>query len=468
MTDCNQKEFEFQELKKQKVVGIFNGGTITSDGGSLLLREVETKVGILEKFSGCFKDYRNKELIEHTVYELVSQRVYGICLGYEDLNDHDVLRHDPLLALLSGKKDPTGQNRRRAQDRGKALAGKSTLNRLELTPEEIQTPKARKIVLQPKEVEDLFVEIFMKLEGKEPEEIILDLDATDDLIHGMQEGRFFHGYYGNYCYLPLYIFCGDHLLCAKLRTSNRDGSDGALEEIQRIVAQIRRQWQEVRIVLRADSGFCRDGLMSWAEKQYQVDYVFGLPKNERLKAELQEAMAQAKAEHTQTGQPARRFVDFAYQTRDSWSRERRVIGKAEYMDKGENPRFVVTSLSKERMEASRLYEDCYCARGDMENRIKEQQLDLFSDRTSTETMRANQLRLWFSSVAYTLIHALRMLGLAATEFAQAQCGTIRNKILKIGAQVKVSVRRVLVSFAGSYPYQEIFQQVFQRLKALRV
>lgn len=468
MTDCNQKEFKFQGLKNREVVGSFNGGTITSDAGSLLLREVETKTGILGNFSDCFKDYRKEELIEHTVYELVSQRVYGICLGYEDLNDHDILRCDPLLAILSGKKDPTGQDRRREQDRGKALAGKSTLNRLELTREEIEEDKARKIVLRHEGVEDLFVEVFMKLEGKEPEEIILDLDATDDLIHGMQEGRFFHGYYGNYCYLPLYIFCGDHLLCAKLRTSNRDGSDGALEEVERIVEQIRRKWPEVKIILRGDSGFCRDALMSWSEKQYRVDYVFGLAKNERLKAELLEAMAEAKAEHTKTSEPARRFVDFEYQTRDSWSHERRVIGKAEYMDKGENPRFVVTSLSKERMEAKSLYEDCYCARGEMENRIKEQQLDLFADRTSTETMRANQLRLWFSSVAYLLMHALRMLGLAATEFAQAQCGTIRNKILKIGAQIKISVRRVLVSFAGGYPYQDIFEQVFQRLKVLRV
>lgn len=467
MTDCNQKEFEFQGLKNRKVVGSFNGGSITSDAGSLLLREVEAKTGILENFSSCFKDYRHEGLIEHTIYELVSQRVYGICLGYEDLNDHDILRRDPLLAILSGKKDPAGQNRRREQDRGKALAGKSTLNRLELTREEIEKQKARKIVCRHEGVEDLFVEVFMKLEGKAPEEIILDLDATDDLIHGMQEGRFFHGYYGNYCYLPLYIFCGDHLLCAKLRTSNRDGSDGAKEEVERIVNQIRKKWPEVRIILRGDSGFCREDLMAWCEG-HGVDYVFGLAKNSRLKTELEVAMAEAKVEHMETGKSARRFIDFEYQTLDSWSRARRVIGKAEYMEKGENPRFIVTSLSKERMEAKSLYEDCYCARGDMENRIKEQQLDLFADRTSTETMRANQLRLWFSSAAYLLMHALRMLGLKATEFARAQCGTIRNKLLKIGAQVKISVRRVLISFASGYPYQETFEQVFQRLKALRV
>jgi hypothetical protein len=468
VTDCSQKEFEFQGLKNRKVVGSFNGGTITSDAGSLLLREVEVRTGILERFSGCFKDHRHPGLIEHTVYELISQRVYGICLGYEDLNDHDELRRDPLLAVLSGKSDPTGQERRRKQDRGKALAGKSTLNRLELTREEVDQEKARKIVLRHEGVEGLFVDIFLKLEGKAPEEIVLDLDATDDLIHGMQEGRFFHGYYGDYCYLPLYIFCGDHLLCAKLRTSNRDGSDGALEEVQRIVGQIRQKWPGVRILLRGDSGFCREPLMSWTEAQHEVDYVFGLAKNNRLKEELVEAMAEAKTEHLATGESARRFVDFEYQTLDSWSRARRVIGKAEYMDKGENPRFVVTSLDKERMAAQSLYEDCYCARGDMENRIKEQQLDLFADRTSTETMRANQLRLWFSSVAYLVMHALRSLGLKATEFAKAQCATIRNKILKIGAQVKISVRRIVISFAGGYPYQDTFEQIFWRLKALRL
>ena len=468
MTDCNQKEFKFQGLKTRKVVGSFNGGTITSDAGSLLLREVETRTGILKEFSECFEDHRNPGLLEHRVDELISQRVYGLCLGYEDLNDHDVLRRDPLLALISGKSDPTGQSRRRKQDRGKALAGKSTLNRLELTAEAIEEMKARKIICRHEAVEKMFVDVMMKLEGKEPEEIILDLDATDDLIHGMQEGRFFHGYYGNYCYLPLYIFCGDHLLVAKLRTSNRDGSDGALEEVERIVEQIRQTWREVRILLRGDSGFCREDLMTWCEKQHHVDYVFGLAKNDRLKAELLEAMVEAKAEYAQTGEAARRFVDFEYQTLKSWSRPRRVIGKAEYMEKGENPRLVVTSLGKERMEARSLSEDCYCARGDMENRIKEQQLDLFADRTSSETMRANQLRLWFSSVAYVLMHALRMLGLKATEFAQAQCQTIRNKILKIGAQVKISVRRVLISFASGYPYQEIFEQVFVRLKTLKL
>lgn len=468
MTECKQKEFEFQGINFKKVIGCFNGGTITSDGGSLLLREVEKKTGILKRFSECFQDYRREGLIEHKISELISQRVYGICQGYEDLNDHDILRLDPLLAVLSGKRDPTGEDRRREQDRGKALAGKSTLNRLELTPEMVDKNTPKKIVCKHEDVESFFIDMYMKLEGKEPEEIVLDFDAADDLIHGMQEGRFFHGYYGGYCYLPLYIFCGDYILAAKLRTADRDASDGAKEEAERIVRQIRQKWPNVRIILRGDSGFAREELMRWCEVEDGVKYAFGLAKNERLKREIGRAMTEAKQEHNETGKSARRYVEFGYRTLKTWSRKRRVIGKAEYLDKGENPRFVVTSLSAEEMEARSLYEDFYCARGDMENRIKEQQLDLFADRTSTATMRANQLRLWFASVAYVLMQALRMFGLKATEFANAQCHTIRNKILKIGAQVKISVRRIFVSFASGYPYQEIFWQVLQQLKALRL
>lgn len=463
MTECIQQAFEFQGLKKREVRGQFNGGSITSDGGSLLLRELEMKTHILKQFSQCFIDHRDPDLIEHSVYELVTQRVYGICLGYEDLNDHDVLRKDPVLAVLSMKEDPTGQTRRRESDRGNALAGKSTLNRLELTGEQID--RTKKIVYEHEKIERLFVEAYMKLEGKEPEEIILDLDATDDIIHGMQEGRFFHGYYGNYCYLPLYIFCGDHLLSACLRTSDRDASDGSLEEVQRIVGEIREKWKKVKIILRGDSGFAREGLMGWCDLA-GVDYVFGLAKNNRLKGELEESMKQAREEHEQTGKSARRFVDFQYCTLDSWSRERRVIGKAEYMEKGENPRFVVTSIGQEEMGAKQMYEEFYCARGNMENRIKEQQLNLFADRTSAHSMRANQLRLWFSSVAYVVMNALRRIGLGGTELARAQCHTIRNKILKVGAQIRISFRKVWISFASGYPYQNIFYQILVRIKAL--
>ncbi|MBI1884679.1 MAG: IS1380 family transposase [Chlamydiae bacterium] len=463
MTECIQQAFEFQGLKKRKVTGQFDGGTITSDGGSLLLRELEKKTQIMKQFSQGFIDHRDPDLIEHSVYELVTQRVYGICLGYEDLNDHDVLRKDPVLAVLSMKEDPTGAKRRRESDRGNALVGKSTLNRLELTREQID--KTKKIVYQKDAIERLFVESYMKLEGKEPEEMVLDLDATDDLIYGMQEGRFFHGYYGDYCYLPLYIFCGDHLLSARLRPSDRDASDGSKEEVERIMGQIREKWKNVKIILRGDSGFAREEIMGWCDLN-GVEYVFGLAKNERLKRELDDAMNEAMEEHQQTMKPSRRFVDFQYRTLDSWSRERRVIGKAEYLEKGENPRFVVTSLAQGWMDAKGLYEDFYCERGNMENRIKEQQLYLFADRTSAHSMRANQLRLWFSSIAYVVMNALRTLGLHGTQLAQAQCHTIRNKILKIGAQVRVSFRRIWISFASGYPYQNIFYQIFARIRAL--
>lgn len=298
MTQYNQREFELQGLRNRKVVGCFNGGSITSDAGGLLLREVERRTGLLMDFARCFEDRRLPGLIEHTVEGLVSQRVYGICLGYEDLNDHDLLRADPLLALISGKEDIMGERRRRKQDRGKALAGKSTLNRLELTGRVVDMKGPKKIICRDDEVKGWFVEVMMRLEGKEPQEIVLDFDATDDRIHGMQEGRFFHGYYGDYCYLPLYIFCGDHLLCAKLRTSDRDASDGVLEEAQRIVRQIRGKWKGVRIIFRGDSGFCREELMAWCEEA-GIDYVFGLAKNQRLKGQIAEVMAQAKAAYVE-------------------------------------------------------------------------------------------------------------------------------------------------------------------------
>jgi hypothetical protein len=400
------------------------------------------------------------------VEELVGQRVYGLALGYEDLNDHDELRADPLLAVLVGKGDPSGQDRVRARDRGKALAGKSTLNRLELTPVRAnERSRYKKITVNRRAVEEVFLAVFLEAHPTPPERIVLDLDATDDPLYGHQSGRFFHGYYMNYCYLPLYIFCGEHLLCARLRPSDRDGSTGSVGELDRIVAAIRRRWPEVLIVIRGDSGFCREAIMVWAETN-GVDYVLGLAKNERLKRELASAMAEAKAEHERTGQAARVFADFAYQTLDSWSRPRRVIGKAEYLDKGENPRFVVTSLFDDQFDARTVYEDEYCGRGEMENRIKEQQLHLFADRTSAGTMRANQLRLWFSSVAYTLMLALRRLGLAGTELAHATCQTIRLKLLKLGAHIRITCRKVWISLAESYPYRRLFQQIHENLRRL--
>jgi DDE family transposase len=464
-TECNQKSFRFHPLIRRQVQGCFDGGAITTEAGGLLLREVEKRTAIIERFAACFRDHRAAEQIEHTVRELVAQRVYALALGYEDLNDHDELRRDPLLAVLAEKPDPSGESRARERDRGKALAGKSTLNRLELTKAAVEDKERyKKIALDLEAADRLLVKIFLEAHDQPPAEMVLDLDATDDPVHGNQEGRFFHGYYGHYCYLPLYIFCGDFLLCARLRPSNIDASAGCVEEVQRVVAAIRQAWPEVRITLRGDSGFCREELMAWCE-QAGVDYVLGLAKNERLKAAIASEQARAAADYEQTGQPARVFKEFWYQTRESWSRARRVIAKAERLEKGPNPRFVVTSLKAEAWAARRLYEELYCARGEMENRLKEQ-LMLFADRTSTAYLRSNQIRLYFSSVAYALMEALRRLGLKATDLAQAQCSTIRLKLLKIGALIRITVRRVWVSLAGGYPYQNLFAQVYARLRAL--
>ncbi len=454
-TECSQFVFGFHPQKRREIRAQFDGGAITSDGGGLLLREVEKRVGILRQFAACFTDYRNPDLIEHKVEEMVAQRVYGLALGYEDLNDHEELRNDPLLAVLVEKADPSSQ----------VLAGKSTLNRLELTKETAsRKERYKKIVLDHGAVDRLLVQVFLEAHQEAPQEIILDLDATDDPLHGKQEGRFFHGYYGHYCYLPLYIFCGEFLLCARLRPSNIDAPAGSVEELRRIVAQIRSAWPEVRMVVRGDSGFCREELMGWCEAE-GVDYLLGLAKNERLKAEIVKEMEEAKAQYQETGRAARRFQEFVYQTRDSWSRARRVVAKAEHLEKGENPRFVVTSLSTEAWPAQALYEQRYCARGDMENRIKEQ-LMLFSDRTSTHYLRSNQLRLYFSSVAYVLLQMLRRLGLEGTELAQAQCSSIRLKLLKIGALIRITVRKVWVSLASGYPYVTLFRQVYEKLCAM--
>ena len=417
--------------------------------------EVEKRIGILHQFATCFTDYRNPDLIDHPVKELVAQRVYGLALGYEDLNDHEELRNDPLLAVLVEQEDPDKE----------ALAGKSTLNRLELTKETAsRKERYKKIVLDHGAVDRLLVEVFLQAHQEAPKEIILDLDATDDPLHGKQEGRFFHGYYGHYCYLPLYIFCGEFLLCARLRSSNIDASSGSVEELQRIVAQIRAAWPQVHIVVRGDSGFCREELMSWCEAE-GVDYLLGLAKNDRLKVDIAKEMEEAKAQYQETGRAARLFKEFVYQTRKSWSCARRVVAKAEHLEKGENPRFVVTSLNREAWPAQELYEQHYCARGDMENRIKEQ-LMLFSDRTSTHYLRSNQLRLYFSSIAYVLLQMLRRLGLQGTELAKAQCSTIRLKLLKIGALIRITIRKVWISLASGYPHVALFQQIHEKLCAV--
>jgi DDE family transposase len=461
MTECNQESFEFEELFSRQVVARFDGGTISSDAGGLLLRETERRIRLLKRLRGCFSDGRNPARIEHGLEQMLAQRIYGLALGYEDLNDHDQLREDPLLAVLVGKSDPTGEDRIRPRDRGKPLAGKSTLNRLEqgsATPD-----RYKKVNYDAEAMDRLLVDLWLEAQAGPPQEVILDLDTTDVALHGHQENRFFHGYYNHYCYLPLYIFSGEHLLCARLRPSNTDASAGSLAEIQRIVGQTRAAWPEVRIILRADSGFCREALMSWCEAN-QVDYVFSLARNERLRAEIESQMQEATALYAMTGKPARVFTEFFYQTHKSWSRSRRVVAKAEQIEGKQNPRFVVTSLSPQRWAAAALYEQLYCARGDMENRIKEQ-FSLFSDRLSNATMRANQFRLYLSSLAYVLLQALRRLGLRGTELARAQVSTLRLKLLKIGAQIRVTVRRVWVAMATGYAHRLLFQTVYQQLRS---
>ena len=491
-TDCSTPLFEFAPVEDRKVVASFDGGTMTSNAGALLLGSVDKAIRLVERAASCFVDRRDPRLIEHSVTTLVGQRIFGLALGHEDLVDHDALRHDPLLAVLAGKLQA-----RRADCA--PVAGKSTLNRLERSTD--KPSLYHKISHDGAAIEKLLVDLFLESHESAPAEIVLDLDATDDPLHGGQEGRFFHGYYDCYCYLPLYVFCGDHLLVAKLRKADIDASAGAVEEIARAIGRIHACWPKVRIVIRADSGFAREALMAWCEAN-GVEYLFGLAQNARLNAEIASELATAAEESVKTGKPARWFKDFNYRTLDSWSRERRVIGKAEWMTpsaaeaddgtqrqkkkkkakKGRkakaadappapalpgraNPRFVATSLSAQECEARPLYEKRYCARGEMENRIKECQLDLFADRTSSHTMRANQLRLWLASFAYVLLSALRRIGLADTRLADATCGTIRLKLLKIGALVKISVRRILFSMAPAFPYADDYAKAWTALSS---
>jgi hypothetical protein len=465
-TQCIPTTLTFQPLGTRDVGACFDGTTVTSDAGGLLLREVEAKFHFIDQFARCFTDHRDPDKVEHTLPELLKQRIFALCLGYEDLNDHDTLRHDPLLAVLVGKQDPHGQDRQRPADRGKALAGKSTLNRLELTPVRASAQsRYKKVVAHLDRMQAFFVEAFLRQHVVPPTRIVLDLDTTDFALHGHQLGRFFHGYYDAYCYLPLYIFCGDHPLLALLRPSDIDGAAGALKHLARIIARIRDAWPQVQILVRGDSGFCREPLMAWCEAN-GVDYLFGLAKNSRLLRRLAPELGQAQEQFARAGQPARVFKDFTYRTLDSWSRERRVIGKAEHLRQGPNPRFVVTSLAEASLAAQPAYEQEYCGRGDMENRIKEQQLMLFANRVSCSTMRANQVRLCLATVAYVVLRALRQFGLAQTELAQAQCGTIRVKLLKLGAVVRVSVRRVWLSLSESYPLRAVFTRVVGALRQL--
>jgi len=451
MTECNQSSFDLQAHFSRDVVARFDGGAMTSDAGAVLLRETDRRLNLLPRLAACFDDYRQPWLVSHTVQEMVAQRVYGLALGYEDLSDHDELREDPLLAVLSGKPH-VGEE---------PLAGKSTLNRLELGGD--QPSRYKKIHCRQEAIDELLIQVFLEAHGEAPQQIVLDLDTTDLPLEGHQEGRFFHGYYDCYCYLPLYIFVGEHLLCARLRTADQEAAAGSKDEVERIVGRIRSAWPEVRIIVRADSGFCREELLKWCE-DHGVFYVIGFARNERLRRRIEPQMRQAAQIHKQTGKPARVFTEFSYQTTTgSWSRPRRVVAKAEQLDGKENPRFVVTNLGAQEWPAQKLYEDLYCERGEMENRIKEQ-LSLFAYRVSAETMKANQLRIDFAAMAYLLMHGLRRLGLNGTELERAQATTIRLRLLKIGAQIRITVRKVWLSMASSYPLQRLFGQVYQNLR----
>jgi hypothetical protein len=448
MTECIQESFSFTAHFSRRVQSEFTAGRVSSDGGALLLREADRRIKLLSRLGSCFSDGRSPLLVKHNLSEMLAQRIYGLALGYEDLCDHEQLRSDPLLGLLSGKRDLD-----------EPLAGKSTLNRLELTG---RSKRYHKIGYSTESMDRLLTNVFLESHAAPPEQIVLDLDATDIPLYGHQPERFFHGYYDSYCYLPLYIFAGDQLLCARLRPANQDAAKGSVEEVSRIVTQLRQRWPEVSIVLRADSGFCREELMGWCEQNH-VDYVFGLARNKRLAKIIGAQMHQAQMLHRSSGKAARIFAEFSYQTRKSWSCARRVVAKAEYLDKGENPRFVVTSLTAEQWAAQNLYEKFYCARGEMENRIKEQ-MCLFADRLSSDEMKGNQLRLYFSALAYTLMEALRRLGLKGTAWAEAQVDTIRLKLLKIGAIVRLSARRVLLQLSSAYPWKDIYAQTFHALR----
>ncbi len=466
------EKFQFDELAGRRVECDFSGGTLSSDGGLILLRDMDKHLRLSERLAGCFVDMRDQRFVEHQLRELIAQRLLGLCAGYEDLNDHNSLRLDPLIAVAVGKHDPTGMQRPGEQNKGKALAGASTLNRLELGNQD-GAMHYRKIKPQAPMLENALIQMGVETLAPGTTEVVLDFDATDDIIHGLQEGRFFNAYYDDYCYCPLYCFAGNVPLWAQLRPSNMDASKGTVEALKKIVPAIRRRCPGAAIIVRADSGFCREEIMAWCEAN-DVHYVFGLARNSRLVDYLETAMFRARLKSCLSGGYAREFSEFEYQTRNSWSKARRVIGKAEILPKGENPRFIVTNLSEDgfgscqtrRFAPAACYENFYCARGNMENRIKEQQLDLFADRTSTHFMAPNQLRLWFSTFAYFLLERVRALALAGTQLAKATAGTIRLKLLKIAASVTVSCRRIHIRFTSAFALREVFAQAHERIMGL--
>jgi hypothetical protein len=487
-TECNLPSYEFGRLSKRKIMADFSGGDLTSDGGLLLIREIDELYRISERLSACFRDQRDASRVQHELKTLIAQRLYGLVQGYEDLNDHDDLRHERLFGVVLGQLES-------GHPRCAPLAGKSTLNRLEQAmhvSNDLTGSRYIKMSLNPAAVEALLVELFIEQMEHEPKRIILDMDVTDDATHGHQEGTAFNGYYQHECYTPLLIFCGRHVLSAKLRPANVDPAAGALEELQRIIAQLRGYWPQVKILVRGDSAYSRDDIMSWCESQTTVDFVTAHSSNARLRHLTGSLEQRAKAAYEAQRQaiatslepllgqsradlateldclvpPQVWYQSLSYRTAESWSRERRVVCKLTYDGNGPRRHFVVTSLNAEQAHPARLHRDYYCPRGEMENRIKEHQLDLFSDRTSTHDFESNQLRLWFSSLAYVLMQALRLKALAHTELADAQCGTIRRKLLKLGAQVRISVRRILVAFNSAAPIQAIFEAAYQHLQRL--
>ena len=474
-TDCNYQPLLFQDLHGRKVVADFSGGTLSSDGGVLLLRQVDTNLGVTMALAECFADERNQIFVDHSVRELLAQRIYGLALGYEDINDHERLRLDPLLAAACNKAEPMGSDRFNPADRGVALAGASTLNRLELSNN--RESRCHKLPHDPAQIEACLLRMGVRCLPKHVREVILDLDAMGYLLHGTQEGRHFNGFYGGYCYVPLYVFVGAIPIWAQLRTSERDSATGVVPALEKIVAALRQRCRKARIIVRGDSGFCRDEVMAWCERQSEVYYCLGLGKNSALLEELQPALADARARACLNGgAPTRAFCEFEYATHSgTWSRSRRVIGKAEITGQGDNPRFIVTNLpaggfagepDRARFTPGRLYEELYCARGNMENMLKQQVLDLEADRLSSHHLASNQLRLWLATLAYLLLERLRSLGLAGTELAQATVGSVRLKLLKVAAQVRVSVRRVYVQLSSAYPWQELFRLCQRRLAAL--
>lgn len=463
----------FHDLASRKVQADFSGGHLSSDGGVLLLRQIDRGLGLTRALAVCFNDARNPLLIDHTVEHLLSQRLYGVALGYEDLNDHERLRLDPLLAVACEKRDPFGQDRLLPKHRGIALAAPSTLNRLELSNNK-KTP-SHKIPHDPAKIEACLLKMGARCLPRHAREVVLDLDAMGHLLHGQQEGRHFNAYYDNYCYLPLYVFAGDFPLWAQLRTADHSPAHGVVPALEKIVAAIRQRCPKARIILRADSGFCTEEIMAWCESQKEVYFCLGLAKNPVLIENLAPALAAARMRHCLCGAATRGFNQFEYQTKKSWSRSRRVIGKAEITRQGDNPRFLVTNLPEDgfageaertRFEPQSLYEDFYCPRGEMENVLKQQVLDLNADRMSTEHLASNQLRLWFSTFAYLLLERMRSLTLHGTELANATAGTLRVKLLKVAAEVKVSVRRIYVRFCSAFPMPEIFSRCVERLRTI--